>query len=342
MNIPQAHSHENRRRDRTTAALPLRQSSLEFTLDFIASVYGTPVSAFDIDRARWQRLDEVVSGGVAAERLTAAAGDAATAACLSLMDHLPFAVAITDARAQILLANRSALRAMQARDMVVAVDGGIAAVEASARDRLRDAIGCLCAADARPDPPVVVVPLAKDASWPHLIVIALEGGCEKILCRGHLPGSGAHQRRGTPCGVAVRANARADAAGDARARRTRTRGGGIAAGCHAKDGARDVEDRVQQAPHADRRRMSALAARRDCRGRWVDGVIGERVMSAVERPPQRAEGVPVGRWREMLESPSSRLFHARAGSIAAGEAGFLRTGPPLRRVVVERQPSDPT
>ena len=52
------------------------------------------------------------------------------------MDSLPFAVAITDASARILLANQSALRAIQARDMVVSVDGAIAAVEPAAGDRL--------------------------------------------------------------------------------------------------------------------------------------------------------------------------------------------------------------
>ena len=58
------------------------------------------------------------------------------------------------------------------------MEGAIAAVEPAAGDRLRTAIGRLCAPATRPDVPVVIVPLAKDTSWPHLIVIALEGACE--------------------------------------------------------------------------------------------------------------------------------------------------------------------
>ncbi len=166
------------RRTRGNTDVPIRRSTVEFTLDFVASVYGTPVSAFDVDRARWERLDDVVPGRVAVHHLTAASDEVTTAACLALMDHLPFAVVITDATARILLANRSALRAIQARDMVVSVDGAIAAVEPAAGDRLRTAIGRLCAPATRPDVPVVIVPLAKETSWPHLIVIALEGACE--------------------------------------------------------------------------------------------------------------------------------------------------------------------
>jgi len=163
---------------RGTADVPIRRSTVEFTLDFVGSVYGSPLSTFDVDRARRERLADVVPGRVAVQHLTAASDEATTEACLALMDHLPFAVVITDATARILLANRSALRAIQARDMVVSVDGSLAAVEPAAGDRLRTAIGRLCAPATRPDVPVVIVPLAKDTSWPHLIVIALEGACE--------------------------------------------------------------------------------------------------------------------------------------------------------------------
>ena len=50
---------------RGAADVPIRRSTVEFTLDFVASVYGTPLSTFDVDRARWERLDDVVPGRVA-------------------------------------------------------------------------------------------------------------------------------------------------------------------------------------------------------------------------------------------------------------------------------------
>ncbi len=157
---------------------PIRQSALDLTLEFVASVYGAPLAAFDVERARRRRLAELVPGRVAVERLEATAGDATTAACLALMDHLPFSVAITDAAARILLANRPALLAIQAKDMMGAIDGMIVAIEPAARESLRSAIRRLCAGDIRPDYPVVVVPIAAGASWPHAVVVALQGGCE--------------------------------------------------------------------------------------------------------------------------------------------------------------------
>jgi DNA-binding CsgD family transcriptional regulator len=180
MSVPREHRHATMPElpSRESAALPTRRSTVEFTLDFVAGVYGTPLSTFDVDRARWDRLDDVVPCRVALHHLAAASDEAITAACLALMDHLPFAVVITDAAGRILLANRSALRAIQARDMVLSVDGAIAAVEPSARERLRAAIRSLCAPASRPQVPVVIVPLAKDTAWPHLIVIALESACE--------------------------------------------------------------------------------------------------------------------------------------------------------------------
>jgi DNA-binding CsgD family transcriptional regulator len=151
---------------------------LDATLEFIATVYGAPIAVREQElNGRRRVAAAVIAGDVAADWLQTAAKDVAADACLALMDRLPFAVAITDGVARVLLANAAAVRAIHARDTVAAPGGVIGTLDPAATDRLHAAIARACGPPNSTEVPSVI-PLAADMPWPHLIVLAMECGCD--------------------------------------------------------------------------------------------------------------------------------------------------------------------
>jgi DNA-binding CsgD family transcriptional regulator len=155
------------------------RSTLDATLEFVGSVYGTPLAVIEADASNTRRAAaEVVTGAVAVDRLKAAAKDVAADACLALIDRLPFAVAITDAEARVLLANAAAVRAIHERSMVSAPGGVLGGIDHVVTERLHGIIARTCAPGGAADQLLNVIPLRGDAAWPHLIVMAIECGSD--------------------------------------------------------------------------------------------------------------------------------------------------------------------
>jgi DNA-binding CsgD family transcriptional regulator len=156
----------------------ISRSTLDATLEFIGSVYGTPLAVLDPDAANRRTAAAAVTGEVAVDRLKTAAKEVAADACLALIDRLPFAVAITDAQARLLLANAAAVRAIHDRRMVSAPGGVLGGMDQVVTERLHGVIARTCAPGAAADQLLNVIPLRGDAAWPHLIVIAIECGSD--------------------------------------------------------------------------------------------------------------------------------------------------------------------
>jgi DNA-binding CsgD family transcriptional regulator len=157
----------------------IARSTLDATLEFIGCVYGTQLAVLELDAANRRRTAAAaVTGEAAIDSLKAAAKDVAADACLALMDRLPFAVAITDAEARVLLANAAAVRAIHERSTVSAPGGILGGIDQVVTERLHGVIARTCAAGGALDEPLNVIPLRGDAAWPHLIVMAIECGSD--------------------------------------------------------------------------------------------------------------------------------------------------------------------
>jgi DNA-binding CsgD family transcriptional regulator len=157
-----------RRPDPWTGGPPISDSALDATLALMAVVYGVDGTELAPIVIRRGTRTPLVPDETAIEHLAHAAEDAAAAAFATLVDHLPFALVVTDHAAQVMLANSVAARALDARDPIAICDGRLDAPDGRAGVCLRNAIAQACSWHGPRS--ATLVPLTADALRACVIV----------------------------------------------------------------------------------------------------------------------------------------------------------------------------